>query len=424
MGSTPVPGSWQHGVIKRAAGIAALALPIGLGIAMVIFALPSLQSNAIADGKDLTQEYHLTRALLEGSNPYASGYLTAHPPTAGLLFLPLALVQYPTAATIWFGLEIGCLILSVYMLGQDSKAHVSLLGTLAVTGLLLAWHPVVADLTYGQLGLVQLPFLAIAWRVLQQRRDSLAGLLIGIAFLIKPFLWPLALFLLLQRNWRTFGSLTVTVLLGYCITVWRIGYQAHLIYFTRTLPEVSQLYKAHVSNISLWSLGWRLFDGTGIEQVTLPTAPPLVRNPTAAQFVSIAIPLLTMLTAYLAVRRIRRTDEWFGLAICVSILVSPIAWTHYMTLATIPAAQAIRWLADRAYPRGKTVAAMVVGGLLLLPPEVAARLTYMLAPAGTTPPATSLPFLVALSQMEPALAVAALAWLVATLQMENETAGV
>lgn len=399
------------GALCRTAGI---SLAIGIGVALIIMALPSLRSEAAA-GKDLVQEYDLARALLDGTDPYSAGYLTAHPPTAGLLFLPFALLNYPTAAAIWFGLEVGFLALSVYLLTRAAGARLSPLTILAIWGALMAWHPVVSDLTWGQLSLAQLPLLAGSWWALRNHRQGPAGALLGVSLLIKPFLWPLALLFLLYRDWRLLRATAVTLALGYGITLWRIGLEAHVTYVTQTLPVVDRMYRAHFSNISLWSLGWRVFDGTGFDPLVHPTAPPLVPSPQAAQIVSALLPLLTLLAGCLAIRRLESREWAFGLMICVSLLVSPIAWTHYLVLVLIPATQLLLWLRNRRFPRRESALSLLAVGLLLLPQAVTAQVVGDLFGVVPVPGATQVAFPMSMAQMEPSLGLLALAWLVAAL---------
>src|SRR5690348_1192148 len=94
----------------------ALGLLAALGVLVLIFQL--LPYTASVD-KDFAQEYVLARAIRAGADPYQSvhdlgaqfvttqGYFdkphpTPHPPTVGLLALPLGFMDYGAAARVWF----------------------------------------------------------------------------------------------------------------------------------------------------------------------------------------------------------------------------------------------------------------------------------------------------------------------------------
>ncbi len=406
----PARASFSRVRLAAPARVIAISVGTSSGIVVLTAAIPSLRPE-IASGKDLVQEHQLAVALLNGTNPYVPGYLTAHPPTTGLLFLPLAFLDYSTAATVWFGLELLCLALSIHLLARASEFRLSTPALLAISGALLAWHPVMTDLTYGQLTLAQLPFLAGACWALNRRRSALAGALVGIALLIKPFLWPLALPFLLRRDWQFLKGIAGVLLPGYGLTLWRLGFEAHVAYFTQTLPAVADGYRAHAWNISLGSLGWRLFQGTG-SLLRGFTANPLVSSVPAAQILSIAAPVALLLWASMVARRMRHASQALGLMICASILASPIAWNHYLSLALVAVAQVVRQLAEMGVPRKATWVASLVGLLLAIPQSAMAQAVSALLSWETTASVPDLiPLPVALSYMEPALALLALAWL-------------
>src|SRR3990172_1765021 len=118
-------------------------------------------------------------------------------------------------------------------------------------------------------------------------------------------------------------------------------------YFSEVLPKESETYRAVVSNLSVWSFGWRAFDGTGptasgsvvLSGLYGVTAPPLVSSATAALITSTGLAALVLASAYLGVRRVRGLSASLGLMICASILISPVSWGHYLVLAAIPVAQ-------------------------------------------------------------------------------------
>ncbi len=406
-----------------------VALAIAVGLAALKLPLESLLPEH-AFRKDFLQEYLLVKAIADGVDPYlptavlAERYLgalpravfphpTPHPPPVGLLLLPLALFNYSTAAAVWFGLELVCLLVSVCVLGRALETRLSTWATLGIAAALLAWYPFSFELAFGQLMIPMLAVLSGAWLALRTGRSALGGALVGLAILLKPVPWPLLLLFVLRRDWRALAGAVSVLAGGYLAAGCVVGLGTLEYYFSTVLPLVSRSYRADPWSFSVWSLGWRVFDGTGSKVIIGLEAPPLVRSALAAQVVSVALPCLVLLAACLAVRRQRTLDVSFGVMISVSILTAPISWSHYLVLAVIPAAYVIRWLGRHELPLRETNWALVVAMLLFLD---WGRLVHLAAGArGALDETRTISFGLAMFTQVPALAVGALAWLLVWL---------
>lgn len=362
-------------------------LAIVLGLVSTRPAIDSLSSIDIYS-KDLVQEYVLARALLDRVDPYVSvaslahRYLdvplsstasplpSAHPPTAGLVFLPSVLIGYRTLATVWLVIEVVFLVVAVRLLGAATGHRLSLLAALAWSAGLLAWHSVQTDLFWGQLSLAQLCLVAGAAASFRSGRDLTAGLLLGLGILLKPLLVPLALVLLLCHRWRALAGLTLVVATGHAVVTWTIGLEAVISYFTHALPVTTEAYRGYIGNRSLWSLVWRVFAGTGSSIVPGMQAPPLVDALALIPLVSVTLVAVVLVPTCLRLWRTRSVHEGLGLMLCVSLLASPISWTHYWVLLLLPSAQVISWLRNASWPRAPTNAALAVALALLPNPDV------------------------------------------------------
>lgn len=145
---------------------------------------------------DLTQDYAGARALLGGGDAYEPlgviayrlapndlenlgggnfDEISTHPPTAFLLFLPLAGLPYPVAVAAWTLLMVVGLMAAIRALG--APAHVA-----AFLGPVLVLLPPVAE-AMEQLTLAWLLLLVFAFR--RRHQPSVAGALIGVAALTK-----------------------------------------------------------------------------------------------------------------------------------------------------------------------------------------------------------------------------------------------
>ncbi len=316
-----------------------------IGCAFVAL-LPATLASPIVYRKDLVAEYLFTLALGHGVDPYmptdqlagrfrpgipvtAFPHPTPYPPLTGALFVPFATLGFPTFAAIWLGIELICLVLSVRLL---------LIG---------------ARLELGS------------------GRDTTGGILLGLAVLLKPIAWPLAVGLVLRGQWRSASAAGLIVLLGYAASAWLVGVSAFRLYFLDVLPEIGRGYVSFSENQSLWTLGYRLFSGTDWARfadgdLAGVVAMPLLNVRSAAPVVSIAIPALLLAGFCWLVRR-ESIDRVFGILLCISILVSPIAWDHYLVLLMIPCARLIASLRAAHFPPGQTRAALLIGAILLMP---------------------------------------------------------
>ena len=343
-----------EGRIARWARRALAALAVAAGLA----ALPRLHESLLPPHvvrKDFLQEYLLARAVAEGMDPYlpiaalaeryagvswgtAFSHPTPHPPPLGLLLLPLAWLDYPTAAAAWLAVELVALVAAVYAVALAQGRRLTLGAAMALALALVAWDPVYTDLVLGQLNILVLLLLAGGWLAWRAGRSAPVGVLLGLSLLVKPLAWPALPLFALWRAWRVVGAAAATALAGLTAAAVVVGVGPVASYLTEVLPTVSDAYRAYDRNISLWAVGWRLFDGTGSAVLVGVAAPPLVEAEALARLVSAALPIGALLAACLIARRERDRERSFALMVCLSVLVNPIAWSHYLVLTLLPLA--------------------------------------------------------------------------------------
>src|SRR5260370_37798132 len=180
--------------LARRLGLIALAMAAGIG---TFFTGSLFPSEALIYDKDFGQEYLLARAIRAGVDPYlpievlaerfvqVTGYLakvhpTPHPPTVGLLALPLGYLSFPDAVRTWFEFELVCLLAVVILLirGAGLPFRLRIAPFLALA--LVAWPPITLELGLGQLMLPLLLGLAGAQVALLAGRSVLGGVLLGV----------------------------------------------------------------------------------------------------------------------------------------------------------------------------------------------------------------------------------------------------
>jgi len=343
------------------------------GITYLVVLVASLQPPAVYN-KDFVQDYLLARAFSDPSHPdpyapirdLAERYLgvigygdkvhsTPHPPPVGLLLMPLTLVDYPTAATIWAGVQVASLIAAISLLTRAEAKTLRPVWVVSVGVVALGWHPVHLDLGLGQLMLVLLALLAGARLALLRGRPVLAGVLLGLAILLKVIAWPLLLLLALKRSWRATVAGLATILFGYILVGVVIGFETIAEYLLRIAPQLTAEFRYEASNQSLWTLGPRLL---WIVAASEPTG-------LTAVLASLVPPALVLVAALAWARSRLELDPAFGVVLCASLLVSPIAWEVDLVLVAIPAVQLASVLMRRP-SRGKLAVGAVIAILLLL----------------------------------------------------------
>jgi len=321
-----------------------------------------LLASAIRYGIDITLPLTTIGEHL-GIDPTLVGFNhpAPYPPTMGLLFLPFAYIDYTLGGLIWLAIDFASLVAAIALLVQliGSRLHPLLVIPIALA--LVAWDPVFWELKWGQVGTLLLLLHVGMLLLLQRGHPRGAGVLFGLALLIKPLTVPVAALLLLRRQWRVLGAAVGVVVGGYAAALLTVGPIALIKYFTQSLPTVGRFYSTFWPNISLATLGSRLFEGMW-QPAVLPrpedavmVSDPLIASPLAAQAILLLLPLLVISAGLWAVHRLP-LDSAVAILLCISIAVSPISWIHYEVLALPLIAQTLAWLQAHGWPRRLTTA--------------------------------------------------------------------
>ena len=261
------------------------------------------------------------RTVAKGHSPYPSPATVAHahpadgdyeyfvyPPPFVLGVLPLAALPFGLAAAVWTVALVGCIVATLWILDvRDWRCY----------GLAFAAVPMLSALRLGAVTPLLMLLAALAWRY--RNSTVKAGGAVGCAIVIKLFLWPLALWLLVTRRWRAaafaVGGAGATTALAWAV----LGFDGLRDYPTllRTLSSVEGR-----ETYSLVAL---------TERLQLPDP--------SRSWLLLAVPIaLALVWASRVVGR-RDTDATlFGAAIGVALLLSPIVWLNYFALLLVPIA--------------------------------------------------------------------------------------
>ena len=319
-------------------------------------------------GADFTAYYTAADLIAEGQNPYDTSLFASraanlgfrsdrpyiYPPFLAIALIPLTLLPPQGAALVWFGLNIGFLLLSLVLLSVSSGIHrhsthflIFLLGA-------LTFYPVIFSLFVGQVNILVLFLLVLFWTFLEQRREALAGLALGAASMIKLLPLILGIFLLWKGRSRPALWAVATMLSILALGTLLIGLEPHWAYLTSVLP--TQYLQPHPLNQSLNGFLARLL-------VASPGEPPRLWP-----WLPFLLSGLLLLTTFLLIPRgqadPRITDAEVSFVVLAMLLISSVTWVATLVLLLLPYAS-IAKLPSKGSGRWLLAAGVLVSYLLI-----------------------------------------------------------
>jgi hypothetical protein len=273
--------------------------------------------------------YGAGAAILHGHNPYRAGFLAhlaalahagdhrsttfavpVYPAPALLLSAPLALLPYTVAAVVFTALGIGALLLGLRLLGvRDPRCY---------GAAFLSW-PVLHSLRLGQVNELLVLGLAIVWRY--RDRAAMPALAAAATISAKLLLWPVALFLVFERRFRTAVIAAAAAALGTAAAWAAIGF-AGLAGYPRMLGDLARVEGA--AGVSFGSLSVALGGSRAL-----------------GDDMGLAITAGLIALAWRLARRDALADgsaRAFSIVVVGALTASPLVWPHYLTLLLVPIA--------------------------------------------------------------------------------------
>lgn len=297
--------------LRRCLGWTALGVLPALVLALCFAAV----LGGGAHDSDFWTFWKAGRDVLHGDSPYPSlASLPAHagptfapfvyPPVAAVLIVPFAVLPYAAAKTVFFLVSVAAVALALRLLGvRDWRCYGAVLGS----------APVYSALGLGTIGPFLLLAAAAAWRY--REHAVAAGLLVAAAITAKLFLWPLWLWLVRTRRYRA-AAVAAVAGVAAVLGSWSLIGFAGLREYPRLLARLTGLVGPQ--SYSLYALV-RSFGAGGATAERLTDVVALVALAVVA-------------------RRVRRDASVLAAAVAVSLLATPILWTHYLVLLFVPVA--------------------------------------------------------------------------------------
>jgi alpha-1,2-mannosyltransferase len=290
-----------------------------------------------------------------------------YPPFFALLAAPLSLLPFGAARWLWLAVDMALLALFVglylaWRRRDGTDPDLAERALIAVT-LGLEFLPLIWSLAIGQTTLLILALMAGSILLAKKGKEAGSGLLLGVATAIK--LTPGLLILYFAwRGWRRAASWGAATFAACCLAAAvALGPATSVRFFTDVVPRMSE-GTPYFLNQSLSGFLNRLLGDGDVRQVALQ-APGMVRW--------IAVPVSILLVAMTAMWFRRRPGRPEGLrldlelsaVILLTLILSPISWTHHYMLAVIPLYTVVA-AASRSGIRSLTLAAAVGIAFLLI----------------------------------------------------------
>lgn len=314
-------------------------------IAVAYRALQFVQlTRQIQWGYDFSAYWSAAGRLLDGLSPYTAAqlagpygpqqqFLYLYPPSLAAAVTPLAAAfpdDYRAAAWIWTGLGLAILVGCVLALGRAERLgeRFPLLagrGRWLLVAAALAFPPAVGELVMGNVHLLLLGLLTVAWLGIRRgttRGEWAAGFAVGVAAAIKVFPGLLLLWFVLTRRSRGAVGVVVGAVLASVAAMPMTGTQPWLDFPTVLLNLSAPTDTTDTLAPTVW-----LAESIGF---------------TAARIVVAAACLLLLVGVSIAARRDLPSSREptlarsFGAAVLLSLLVAPAMYHHYLAIAVLP----------------------------------------------------------------------------------------
>lgn len=330
-----------------------------LGIVLFCYAKLVESRSQLAWQLDFTKFHISANALINGDDIYRrvpSDYFgpidakmedvpeKLHPnlnlPFVTVLLSPFGLLDLDTGMAVWTMLSICFSLATAFLLGREigTLAGVKALPPWIITGVLaialLVYYPNWIGAALGQLSQLLLLVLTATWISARRGHDRAAGVLFGLALMLKPFTGILLLLLPWLGRWQLLAWYITSAAAFAGIAALIAGPESYLHYLVG-LREIN--WHAAGWNASLMAPITALMgggDGPGIYSL------PSLRLPV---WMAVSIVLYALLV--IQIRALRpdqiKLDVTVAGSIPLMLLISPLGWLYYFSLIWITVAAVV-----------------------------------------------------------------------------------
>ncbi len=286
---------------------------------------------------DFSVYYSSALVLRHGGNPYVTDLtqvarrlgLDVGPlirddsmPFFLLCFEPLTYLGPKTAYWVWFGVNCVAFFAAIAIMLQGLGREWILLGAL-----MLLYEPVAEHFAYARTEILILLMLVLMLRWLETGREARAGVILALAAALRAFPLLMVGYLILSRRWKViYYTIAGLVITGF-VTVTILGPSLCVSFAKGAIFSSQYQFAAMFLDISLTAFVSRLF--------WYPLGPNLGHTMELLRVIAVifaAFAVLAMTIRATLAPSASNSGRAFSLWVVASVLLSPIAWVHYMVL--------------------------------------------------------------------------------------------
>lgn len=298
-------------------------LVILLCLFSIIFTLRSLEKTILTTAPDFGVLWTSAHDLINHKNPYADPLLftiNAYPPTTLVFYIPFAMLQYRVAQVIFIILSFLSLavviFISLKILVKKSNLY------LFLTGLSLALLSFPTKFTFGmgQINLIAFFVVILSYYFYKRGKMEISGLILSLAYLLKPVLIFMLLFFILKRRWRVvLYSLIVPISATLLISlVYGVG--SFLYWINEVVPRLSAISGREIYyNQGVMGFMSRLSSNFEVRKY----------------LTAITSILLILYSSYLILKK-KNENLQFSLLFVTLLLVDTLSWQHHFVWLIFP----------------------------------------------------------------------------------------
>ncbi len=275
-----------------------------------------------------------------------------------LIFTPLALLSYANAFLVWYILNVAMLVGIPFLL--RTSLHLS--NKILALALLATpmFFPIELALGQGQLSILLLFLLTLAFRELSEGHDFRAGCALAVAYFKPQFVLPMLLVMLVIKKWKVItGFLAASVGL-FSISVALVGWHGTLRY-----PVAMLQYARLPYNTGGGEYPEFMYNLRGFAYVLLHSKLANTTLHTGTLVVS-AIMMLLVAVPFLARRRNLSAVD-FSFIVVVTLLASYHCYVYDMSLLVLPLLLVAGHIAGQELTGKRIAMALTAGALFMLP---------------------------------------------------------
>jgi len=224
-----------------------------------------------------------------------------YPPLTAWLAAPFTALPLGVGEGLATALAIGCILGALWLVGvRDWRCYAAV----------SLWEPVYSAVQTANVNVLLALGFALLWRY--RRQPVVAGIVTGAMIGLKPFVWPVALWLLCTRRFRA--------------TIWAAGSAAFFV----LAPWAAFGFAGIRSYPHLMSL---LSEVEGKDAYTVEA---LLHGVVSWRFAEAAAALVGLGVLAVMTQLVRKDERGsFALAIAACLVLSPIVWMDYFVLLAV-----------------------------------------------------------------------------------------